>query len=75
VMSHMALEGFAGAKVLVEGLRRAGRNPTRASFVTALESLREFDLGGLKVTFGPSDHSGLDYVEASIVNRSGTFTQ
>jgi branched-chain amino acid transport system substrate-binding protein len=75
VISHMALEGFAGAKVLVEGLRRAGRNPTRASFVTALESLREFDLGGLKVTFGPADHSGLDYVEASIVNRSGNFTQ
>jgi branched-chain amino acid transport system substrate-binding protein len=75
VMSHMAMEGFAAAKVLVEGLRRAGRNPTRASFIAAMESMRDYDLGGIKLTYGPTDHSGLDYVEASIVNRKGTFTQ
>ncbi|MGZ5079430.1 MAG: ABC transporter substrate-binding protein [Usitatibacter sp.] len=75
VISHMAMEGFAAAKVLVEGLRRAGRNPTRASFLAGLESLHDYDLGGLTLTFGPSDHSGLDYVEASIVNKRGTFTQ
>jgi len=75
VISHMTMEGFAGAKVLVEGLRRAGRNPTRASFLAAMESLREYDLGGLKLSYGPSNHSGLDYVEASIVNRRRTFTQ
>jgi ABC-type branched-subunit amino acid transport system substrate-binding protein len=75
VISHMAMEGFAAAKVLVEGLRRAGKNPTRASFITALESLRDYDLGGLSLTFGPKDHSGLDYVEASIVNKKRTFTQ
>ena len=69
------LEGFAAAKVLVEGLQRAGRNPTRASFISAMESLRDYDLGGIKLTYGPNDHSGLDYVEASIVNRKGTFTQ
>lgn len=75
VMSHMAEEGFAAAKVLVEGLRRAGRTPTRASFIAGLESLRDYDLGGLKVSYGPASRSGLNYVEASIVNRKGTFTQ
>ena len=75
VTSHMALEGFAAAKVLVEGLKRAGRNPTRASFMAGLESLHEYDLGGLKLTYGPTGRSGLNYVEASIVNRKGTFTQ
>jgi branched-chain amino acid transport system substrate-binding protein len=75
VVSHMAMEGFAAAKVLTEGLRRAGRNPTRPSFVAGLESLRDYDLGGIKLTFGPTDHSGLDYVEASIVNKKRTFTQ
>ncbi len=75
VISHMAMEGFAAAKVLVEGLRRAGRNPTRASFIAALESMKDYDLGGVKLTYAQNDHTGLDYVEASIVNKHGTFTQ
>ena len=75
VVSHMTMEGFAAAKVLVEGLKRAGPKPTRASFITAMESLREYDLGGLKLSYAPTDHSGLEYVEASIVNRKRTFTQ
>ena len=40
-----------------------------------MESMRDYDLGGIKLTYGPADHSGLDYVEASIVNKKGTFTQ
>ncbi len=75
VTSHMALEGFAAAKVLVEGLRRAGKTPTRATFMAGLESLHDYDLGGLKLSYGPTGRSGLNYVEASIVNRRGTFTQ
>jgi ABC-type branched-subunit amino acid transport system substrate-binding protein len=75
VSSHMALEGFAAAKVLVEGLKRAGRIPTRSSFMAGLESLQDYDLGGLKLSYGPTGRSGLTYVEASIINRKGTFTQ
>jgi ABC-type branched-subunit amino acid transport system substrate-binding protein len=75
VTSHMALEGFAAAKVLVEGLRRAGKTPSRVTFMAGLESLQDYDLGGLKLTYGPHARSGLNYVEASIVNRRGTFTQ
>ena len=71
----MAMEGFAAAKVLVEGLQRAGRNPTRASFMTALENMRDYDLGGIKLSYGRESHSGLNFVEASIVNGKGTFTQ
>ncbi|HJV96512.1 MAG TPA: ABC transporter substrate-binding protein, partial [Albitalea sp.] len=44
------LEGYAGAKVLVEGLRRAGANPTRARLQQALESFRKVDIGGLEVS-------------------------
>jgi len=75
VISHMAMEGFAAAKVLVEGLKRAGRTPSRASLIAGLESLQGYDLGGLEVTYGPGDHSGLTFVDASIVNRRGGFTQ
>ena len=74
-VSHMAMEGFAAAKVLVEGLKRAGRSPSRASLIAGLESLQDFDLGGLQVSYGPKNHSGLTFVDASIVNRKGMFTQ
>lgn len=43
------LEGFAAAKVLVEGLRRAGPKPTREKIQAALEGMRKLDIGGLEV--------------------------
>lgn len=67
------LEGFAGAKVLVEGLRRAGPSPTRAKLQQALDGFRKVDIGGLEVTYSPSDHSGLDYADLSIIGQDGKF--
>ena len=62
-LSFRSLEGYVNAKVIVEGLRRAGPNPTRAGFRQALESLKNFDLGiGAPLTFGPERHQGLDSV-------------
>jgi ABC-type branched-subunit amino acid transport system substrate-binding protein len=67
------LEGFAGAKVLVEGLRRAGPNPTSARLIQALETFRKFDIGGLEVTYTSNNHSGLDYADLSIIGPDGKF--
>ena len=69
------LEGFAGAKVLVEGLRRAGKQPTREKLRDALDSLRRFDIGGLEVSFSPTSHTGLDYTDLSIISSDGRFTR
>jgi hypothetical protein len=61
--SFISLEGFINAKVIVEGLRRAGVNPTRQGLKQAFESLRGLDLGiGAPLTFGPERHQGLDNV-------------
>jgi len=67
------LEGFASAKVLVEGLRRAGKEPTRATLRAALEGLNKVDIGGLELSYSPADHSGLDFADLSIVDASGKF--
>ncbi|HEX2544191.1 MAG TPA: ABC transporter substrate-binding protein [Ramlibacter sp.] len=67
------LEGYAAAKVLVEGLRRAGPQPTRQKLVTALENLRNFDIGGLEISYGPEDRTGLDFADLSIVGSDGKF--
>jgi branched-chain amino acid transport system substrate-binding protein len=68
------VEGFAAAKVLVEGLKRAGKNPSREQLRNALESFKRVDIGGgLEVSFSATDHSGLDYADLSIVGEDGKF--
>jgi branched-chain amino acid transport system substrate-binding protein len=70
-LSPAMLEGYAAAKVLVEGLRRAGANPTRESLVKALESIKSYDLGGLTVDYASNDHTGLSFSDFAIIGPSG----
>lgn len=57
--SVASLEGYVNARVLVEGLRRAGRQLTRERFIVALESFRGDVFGpGFDITYGPTDHEG-----------------
>jgi len=69
------MEGFAGAKVLVEALRRAGPNPTRERLVAALNGMTRWELGGMEFSYSPGDHTGLDFADLSIVNGEGRFTR
>lgn len=71
--SPSVMEGFAAAKVLVEGLRRAGPKPTRDKIIAALGGMNRFDLGGLELGYGPDDRTGLNFVELSIIDASGQF--
>ncbi|MES2508344.1 MAG: ABC transporter substrate-binding protein [Pseudomonadota bacterium] len=72
-VSPAMLEGFAAAKVLVEGLRRAGPKPGRDKIQTALEGIRKLNIGGLEVNYGPDDHTGLDFADLSIIGTDGKF--
>ncbi len=72
-ISPAMLEGFAAAKVLVEGLRRAGPSPSREKIHAALEGMKKYDLGGLEVSYGPDDHTGLDFADLSIIGANGKF--
>jgi len=71
--SPAMIEGFAAARVLVEALRRAGPHPTRRSVLAALDSMDDFDLGGLKVHYRESDHSGVHYADLSVIDERGRF--
>ncbi|RJP72123.1 MAG: amino acid ABC transporter substrate-binding protein [Comamonadaceae bacterium] len=72
-VSPAMMEGFAAAKVVTEGLRRAGPNPTPASLRDALEGMRSYDIGGLTISYSPTNHTGLDFADLSIVDASGKF--
>ena len=69
------LEGFIAAKVMVEGLKRAGKNLTRESFIKAMESLDAYDAGGFKVTYGADNRSGSRFVDLTIISRDGRFVR
>jgi len=69
---YSGLEAYVGARILVEGLKRSGKTPTRASLISALESMHDYDLGNDMVDFGP-DHVGRRFVELTIVGRNGRF--
>lgn len=70
-VNYTSFEEFLGAKVLVEGLRRAGPNPTRAKLVQALESMGRYDLGGTTVGYSPENRIGSRFVEVTVVGGSG----
>jgi ABC-type branched-subunit amino acid transport system substrate-binding protein len=72
-VSPAMMEGFAAAKVLTEGLRRAGPNPTPQKLRDALEGLSRYDLGGLTVSYSATNHTGLDFADLSIVDANGRF--
>jgi len=74
------LEGFAASKVLVVALKKAAGSKegvTRASIKRALESFNHVDigggLGGTELSYSATDHSGLDYVDISIISADGSF--
>jgi ABC-type branched-subunit amino acid transport system substrate-binding protein len=71
LVNYTSFEQFLGAKVLVEGLRRAGSKPTRAKVVKALESMGNFDLGGTSVGYSAENRVGSRYVEVTVIGSSG----
>ena len=72
-VSFTSLEGFIAAKVMVEGLRRAGKDLTRDKLISALETMRNVDVGGFNVHFTPSDHDGSSFVELTMIGKDGQF--
>lgn len=70
-VNYTNFEEYLGAKVLVEALRRAGPKPTRAKVISALESLSNYDLGGVRMSFGPKERVGSRFVEVTVINSQG----
>jgi branched-chain amino acid transport system substrate-binding protein len=52
--------GFTGAQVVVQALQRAGKNLTVDSFVSGLESIKDFHdiFGSPTISFSPTKHQG-----------------
>jgi ABC-type branched-subunit amino acid transport system substrate-binding protein len=68
-----SMEGFLTARVLVEGLRRAGKNLAREGLISALESMHDVNLGGFNINYSASNHQGSSFTDLTIIGRGGKF--
>ena len=68
-----SLEGYLTARVLVEGLRRAGKNLSRDGLITGLESIHDVNLGGFTVNYSAKDHQASNFTDLTIIGRGGKF--
>jgi ABC-type branched-subunit amino acid transport system substrate-binding protein len=71
---NTALAGAAAMIVAVEGLKRAGRNLNRETYVEGMEGIKSFDTMGLTapITFGPNQHHGLNAVRLMRAEKATT---
>ncbi|OGB17606.1 MAG: ABC transporter permease [Burkholderiales bacterium RIFCSPLOWO2_12_67_14] len=69
--NYSGMEGFVAAKVLVEALKRAGRGVTREGFIDAIDGMKNVNLGGFPVDFGPQKHTGSRFVELTLLTEDG----
>ncbi len=68
--NFVSFEGFVDAMVMVEGLKRAGKELTREGLIHGIESIHEMDLGlgpELKLDYSAKDHKGFDHVITTVV--------
>jgi ABC-type branched-subunit amino acid transport system substrate-binding protein len=71
-----SLEAYLGANVLIEGLRRAGRDLSTERLVDALEGIQGLDLGiGAPLSFSGTDHQASHKVWGTILEPTGKYRQ
>ena len=68
--SYYGIEGYATARIMVDALRRAGKDLTREKLFAALESTNT-DLGGFRLSYSPTSRLGSRFVELTVVGPGG----
>ena len=70
-VNFSSMEGYLAAKVLTEGLKRAGNRLGRDGLIQGLEAMGSQSLGGFQVEFSATDHVGSSFVELSMLTGDG----
>jgi len=66
----VSLEGYIAANVMHKAIASVRGEVNSESLKKAFESMASYDAGGLKVSFGPDDHRGLDAVYLTKIEKS-----
>ena len=68
----VSLEGYMVGRLVIQALEKLNGEPTRKDLLAALSS-GTYDLGGIKLTFGPNDSQGSDEVFLTVIDKGGKF--
>jgi branched-chain amino acid transport system substrate-binding protein len=68
---YASFEGYIAARVLAEGLQRAGAKLTREGLLEALRTMKVYDAGGMVFEFSPVNHHGSRLVELTMIGKDG----
>jgi len=68
--SYYGIEAYAMARVMVDALKRMGKDPSREKLMAALDNT-SLDMGGLKVAFSATNRQGSHFVELTVVGPGG----
>jgi ABC-type branched-subunit amino acid transport system substrate-binding protein len=73
-VGYLSYEGYVNALVMIEALKRAGRDLTRARLHAALRSLK-LRLGGMDIDFTVANagNTGSRFIEMVRVTKEGRF--
>ena len=66
-ISFTSLEGYIAGKLFAQIARSVEGELTRESFITTMQNVGSFNLGGIQLDFGPEDHQGLDTIHLTSI--------
>jgi branched-chain amino acid transport system substrate-binding protein len=69
----VSLEGYLAGRLVIEALRRIPAEPAREALLDVFGSSTSFDLGGVKLTYGPAKNQGMDQVFFTVLQADGSF--
>jgi ABC-type branched-subunit amino acid transport system substrate-binding protein len=68
--SYYGIEGYMMARVLVDALKKQGKDVSREKLVSTLEGLNQ-DFGGYRVGYTPDSRQGSRFVELTVIGPGG----
>jgi branched-chain amino acid transport system substrate-binding protein len=69
----VSLEGYMVGRLVIAALGKLGHDVTRAGFLETIYKVGTFDLGGIKLHYGPKDNQGMDQVFLTVIQPDGSF--
>lgn len=66
-LSFTSLEGYIAGKLFATIARAVTGALTRESFISTMQEVGTFDLGGIVLQFGPNDHQGMDAIHLTTI--------
>ncbi len=66
-LSFTSLEGYIAGKLFAAIAQAVSGALTRESFISTMQEVGRFDLGGVVLQFGPDDHQGMDDIHLTSI--------